>query len=100
MSTKSLPLKRFSVASSFNRNNLAKVPSNQPGVYRIKNAKNKILYVGIARGGRLAEKIAEHKGELAGGTKFQYRIARNRLEAERIESEEIKNLKPAFNKKN
>ena len=53
----------------------------------------------MAKGGRLDERIAEHKGEFKGGTRFQYKLAPNKEAAERMERKEIKNWKPVFNKK-
>ena len=91
--------KRFTASKTITKTNIGKVPGDKPGVYRIKNAQGKILYVGMAKGGRLDERIAEHKGEFKGGTRFQYKIASSKEEAEKIERKEIKNWKPVFNKK-
>jgi len=90
---------KFTKTKTITKGNIEKVPGNKPGIYRIKNAQDKTLYVGMAKGGRLDERIAEHKGEFKGGTRFQYKLAPNKEAAERMERKEIKNWKPVFNKK-
>lgn len=90
--------KRFSATRNITKANLDKVPGNKPGVYRIKNSKNDILYIGKAKGGRLPERIYEHKGEIKGGTKFQYKTAGTKEAAERLERAEIRKYKPPINK--
>jgi excinuclease UvrABC nuclease subunit len=91
--------KRFTPSKTITKANIEKVPGDKPGVYRIQNAQGKTLYIGMAKGGRLNDRIAEHKGEFKGGTRFQYKLAPNKETAERIERKEIKNWKPVFNKK-
>lgn len=91
--------KKFTKTQTITKGNIEKVPGNKPGIYRIKNAQDKTLYVGMAKGGRLDERIAEHKGEFKGGTRFQYKLASSKEVAERMERKEIKNWKPVFNKK-
>lgn len=91
--------KNFTKTQTLTKGNIEKVPGDKPGVYRIKNSQNKILYIGMAKGGRLDERIAEHDGEFRGGTRFQYKTAASKEGAERMERKEIKNWKPVFNKK-
>jgi len=90
--------KKFSPTKSIAKTNLENVPEDKPGVYRIKNAGNDILYVGIAKRGRLPDRIYEHKGEFDGGTKFQYITTKSKEAAERIEKQEIKKHQPSENK--
>ncbi len=92
-------LKRFTNSKSITKANIEKIPGNKPGIYRIKNSANKTLYVGMAKGGRLDKRIAEHKGEFKGGTQFQYKVVTSKAGAGRMEKEEIKNQKPVFNDK-
>ena len=91
--------KRFSSPKTITKTNLDKVPNNKPGVYRIKNERGNILYIGKAKGGRLPERILEHKGEIKGGTKFQCRITKTKESAERLEKQEIRKYRPLTNKK-
>ena len=89
--------KKFSPTRTITQN-LENVPGNKPGVYRIKNISDDILYIGKAKGGRLPERIAEHKGQFQGGTRFQYRLAPSKDAAERLERKEIREWRPPRNK--
>jgi len=90
--------KKFSPTRAITQKNLEKVPGNKPGVYRIKSASNEILYIGKAKGGRLDDRIAEHKGQFKGGTKFQYRTTASKEAAERLERKELRAYRPPRNK--
>ena len=90
--------KKFSNTQRVTKENVGKVPGNKPGVYRIKSAQGEILYIGKAKGGRLGERIYEHKGSFQGGTQFQYRTTQNKESADQLESEEIKKHIPPRNK--
>jgi len=91
-------MKKFSQSKPITKTNVEKVPANKPGVYRIKNAGGDILYIGKAKGGRLDDRIAEHKGEFKGGTRFQYRTTPSKEAAERLERKEIREYTPSKNK--
>lgn len=90
--------KKFSPTRTITQKNLENVPSNKPGVYRIKNTSDDILYIGKAKGGRLPDRIAEHRGQFQGGTRFQYRLTPSKDAAERLERKEIREWKPPRNK--
>jgi len=90
-------MKKFSKTQPMTKGNLNKVPGNKPGVYRIKNAQGGVLYVGKAKGNRLDERIAEHKGEFKGGTQFQYKTTSSKEAAEKLERKEINKFKPPSN---
>lgn len=93
-----MAMKKFSKEKTITQKNLENVPGNKPGVYRIKNADHDILYIGKAKGGRLPDRIAEHKGQFQGGTRFQYRLAPSKDAAERLERKEIREHRPPRNK--
>lgn len=93
-----MPQGRFSNKKSINAKNLKNVPGNKPGVYRILNSSDGVMYVGMAKGRRLPDRILEHKGEFKGGTKFQYKITADKEAAERLEKREIKKSNPSKNK--
>ncbi len=93
-----MAIKKFSPTKTITQKNLENVPGDKPGVYRIMNAIHEILYIGKAKGGRLPDRIAEHKGQFQGGTKFQYRLTPNKDAAERLERKEIREWKPPRNK--
>jgi len=90
-------MQKFSKTMRISNPNLENVPGDKPGVYRIKNADGDVLYVGKAKGGRLDDRIAEHKGEFEGGTQFQYRTTSSKEAAERLERKEIKKFDPPSN---
>jgi len=52
----------------------------------------------MAKGTRLNDRIAEHKGEFKGGTRFQYKTAPSKEAAERLERKEICEYRPTHNK--
>ncbi len=90
--------KRFSRTKSITKQNLQNVPSDKPGIYRIKNNSDAILYIGKAKGGRLPDRIAEHKGQFKNGTKFQYIATSSKEEADKLERREIQKYNPLKNK--
>ena len=92
-------MKQFSETKPITKSNLREVPSNKPGVYRIKDAEGEILYVGKARGGQLDDRIWEHRGHFQIGTQFQYRTTKDKDAADRLEDEEIRKYIPRRRKK-
>ena len=91
-------MKKFSKSQTITKSNLENVPGNKPGVYRIKNTQGEILYIGRAKGARLPDRIMEHKGEITGGTKFQFRVTSSKEGAIKLEQQEIKKYRPIVNK--
>lgn len=91
-------MKKFSPSKPITNKNLEKVPGNKPGVYRIQGTRKDVLYIGKAKGGRLDDRIREHKGGIPGGTRFSYKTTPSKEAAERLEKREIKQQKPKFNK--
>ena len=91
-------MKRFSTTLPISRKNIQKVPEDKPGVYRIKSSQGNILYIGKAKGGRLNDRIWEHKGRFQSGTQFQYRTTVSKQAAEKLEHAEIRKHIPPRNK--
>lgn len=93
-----MAMQKFSKTARITQANLERVPGDKPGVYRIKNAGGDVLYIGKAKGGRLDDRIAEHKGEFEGTTQFQYRTTSSKEAAEHLERREIRKYIPPENK--
>ncbi len=93
---------KFSRTQKFTKEKIKEVPKNKAIVYKIKNAKGKNLYTGIAGRGRVQKRLMEHrtlKRELIpGGTRFQFTQVKNKDRAKQIEKQIIKKEKPKFNK--
>lgn len=82
-------MKQFSRTQKITKDNLVGVPSNKPGVYRIKDAKGNVLYIGKAKGGNLDDCIWEHRGRFRVGTQFQYRTTTSKAAVDRLQRQEI-----------
>ena len=99
MAYQKVAMKKFSNTQRITKQNLDRVPDNEPGVYRIKDQSGDILYIGKAKGGRLPERIEEHQGRFKQGTQFQYRTTRNKDAADVLERQEIIKHIPPRNKR-
>jgi len=82
----------------YNKTGIGKLPNDKPVLYRIESAGGKPNYVGVAKRGRVQERIAEHLGEIPGAT---VRIEQfNRIqEAQEKEARVIKRSKPRYNER-
>ena len=83
-------MKQFSHTRTITKTNLKKVPKDIPGVYRIRSASDRVLYIGKAKWGRLDERIWEHRGKFQKGTKFQFRTTPNGEATDRLQKKEIR----------
>ena len=52
--------KRFSPSRKLNKGNVQRASDNKPVVYKIKNAGGRNVYTGVARRGRVQERLQEH----------------------------------------
>jgi excinuclease UvrABC nuclease subunit len=80
----------------YNEKSLNQLPNNQPVLYRIKTRSGTTNYAGVAKRGRVKQRIAEHIGEIPGSTVEieQFTSIRN---AEKKETNVIKRSKPKYN---
>ena len=80
----------------YNEESLNQLPNNQPVLYRIKTRSGTTNYAGVAKRGRVKQRIAEHIGEIPGSTVEieQFTSIRN---AEKKETRVIKRSKPKYN---
>lgn len=52
----------------YNENTIDQLPNNKPVLYRIETEGGKLNYAGIAKRGRVKDRIKEHLGEIPGAT--------------------------------
>ncbi len=83
----------------FNKSGASKLPQNKPVVYKIKTAGNTTNYVGVAKRGRIQERIQEHlnAGQIT-GVKVQVEQVASIAEARQKEQNIISRTKPKYNK--
>ncbi len=74
------------------------LPNNKPVVYRIKTEKGNNNYTGVAKRGRVNERIKEHLNEIP-GAKVQIEQMSSISEELKKESNIISRAKPRYNKK-
>jgi hypothetical protein len=84
----------------FNQNGAAKLPIEKPVVYRIPAGSGKTNCVGIAKGGRVQERIREHldTGEIP-GAKVRIEQMSSIQEAKKRESDITSRTRPKHNEK-
>jgi hypothetical protein len=81
----------------FNEKNVSKLPNDKPVVYKILTSNKTNNYTGIAKKGRVQDRISEHIGEIP-GAKVQIEQFANIRDAEKKESNVISRTKPKYNK--
>ena len=52
----------------FNEKGIGKLPEDKPVLYRIQTKGGKLNYAGIAKRGRIQERLQEHLGEIPGAS--------------------------------
>lgn len=84
----------------FNLKGIEKLPDNKPAVYKILSKGGKTNYAGVAKRGRVQERLEEHlsRGKIP-GTKVQIEQMPTIGEAEAKEARVIARSKPPHNKK-
>ncbi|MCK4752472.1 MAG: hypothetical protein KAS75_03425 [Planctomycetes bacterium] len=83
-----------------NKTGISKLPDDKPVVYRIKTEGDKVNYVGIAKRGRVQERLEEHlQGgkDYVPGAKVQIEQVGSIAEAKKKESTVIKRIQPKHN---
>ena len=81
----------------YNKNGIEKLPNDKPVIYRIETNTGKQNYVGIAKRGRVRERIGEHLGNLQGSS-VRIEQFQSISDARKKESNVIKKSKPKYNK--
>ena len=83
---------------NFNSKGIGKLPNNKPVLYRIETDSGKPNYIGIAKKGRVQERISEHLGEIS-GEKVKIEQFSSVKEASKKEERSIKINQPKYNEK-
>jgi len=95
---------KFTNARKFNKNNIKSIPNDKPIIYRLQNNKKQKLYTGIAKKGRIPERLFEHinlkKERIPGATKIKIVQMPNVEKAKIIEKRLMKKFQPRFNIQN
>lgn len=84
----------------FNKSGIGKLPNDKPVVYRIQSDGGKNNYTGIAKRGRVQERVAEHlpgAKDFVPGTKVQIEQMKSIDQARQTESRVIARSKPKYN---
>lgn len=82
--------------AKFNKTDIPKLADEKPVVYRIQTDGGKDNYVGIAKRGRVGERIAEHLGEVP-GAKVKIEQHTSIVDARASEKRIIKRQQPKYN---
>ena len=84
---------------NYNQSGTSKLPQDKPVVYRIKTNAGQTNYVGIAKRGRVQERIQEHlaAGSIP-GAKVQIEQKSSIQEARKTETRVIVRSKPKYNR--
>ncbi len=90
-------------SGNFNEAGIRELAKDKPVVYHLDNAQGKTLYTGIAKRGRVSDRLSEHlpggvdpiKGAARGGIQQKASIA----DAKKAEAKAIKPLPPPQNKR-
>lgn len=83
--------------TKFNQSGIEKLPNDKPVVYKILTEGGKNNYTGIAKRGRVSDRLSEHLGNIP-GAKVQIEQTRTIQEAREKEARIIKRTKPKHNK--
>ena len=81
----------------YNKTGIEQLPNDKPVVYRIKTKGNGLNYVGVAKRGRVRERIAEHLGNIPGAI-VEIEQFSSIEEARKRESRVIRRSQPKYNK--
>ncbi len=80
----------------YNKNGISKLPNDKPVIYRIETEGGKLNYSGVAKRGRVKDRIKDHLREIPGASVRveQFSSIRDALTKE---SRVIKRNKPKYN---
>ena len=84
-----------------NKTSISKFPNDKPVMYKIKTKGGNVNYVGVAKKGRVQERIKEHlqgQEDYVPGAKVQIEQCGSIAEARKMETAAIKREHPKHNK--
>ena len=90
-------------SGSFSKNGIEGLAKDKPVVYKIENSKGKNIYTGVAKRGRVEERLKEHlpggTDPIRGGSKVTIQQKSSIDDAKKAEVRIIKKEQPLQNKK-
>ncbi len=90
-------------SGNFNKEGIESLSKNKPVVYKIENSRGKNIYTGVAKRGRVEERLKEHlpggADPVRGGVKVQITQKDSISDALKSEARIIKQQQPPQNKK-
>ncbi len=84
--------------ADYSKTGIEKLADDKPIVYRIQTESGKVNYVGVAKRGRVSDRIAEHLGEIP-GAKVKIEQHATIQDAKASEARIIKLQQPKYNDK-
>jgi len=89
--------------TGFEKEAIKTLPNDKPVVYKILNNEGENIYTGIAKRGRVRDRLGEHlpggTDPIRGGKEVQIEQMKSIDDAKRKESNIISRTKPTYNKK-
>ncbi len=85
---------------SNNKTSISKLPNDKPVMYKIKTKSGNVNYLGVAKKGRVQERIEEHLPggkDYVPGAKIQIEQVSSIAEARKMEAAAIKRIQPKHN---
>ncbi len=82
--------------TKYSQEGIEKLPNDKPALYRVKTQAGNTNYAGVAKKGRVRERINEHIGEIP-GAKVQIEQFSSIKDAQKKEARVIKQSKPKYN---
>lgn len=83
-----------------NKTSIGKLPNDKPVMYKIKTPSGKVNYVGVAKKGRVQDRLEEHLPggkDYIPGAKVQIEQVSSIGQAEKNEAAAIKRIQPKYN---
>jgi len=82
--------------TNYNKTGIQKLSDDKPVVYQIQTESGKLNYVGVAKRGRVTDRIAEHIGQVP-GAKVKIQQHASIQDAKASEARIIKQQQPRYN---